>query len=62
MPLWYDRDDRGVPRGWVQRMKAAIQVAGRRFYSRAGCCRTTPTRYYAPILRGDPFPDDPPLG
>ena len=61
VPLWYDRDDRGIPRGWVQRMKSAIQVAGRRFSARR-MLQDYANSYYAPILRGDPFPDDPPLG
>ncbi len=61
VPLWYRRDERGVPRGWVQRMKEAIRVAGRRFNSRR-MLQEYATRYYVPILRGDPFPDDPPLG
>ncbi|MBP7619397.1 MAG: alpha-glucan family phosphorylase, partial [Gemmatimonadales bacterium] len=61
VPLYYDRDDRGVPRGWVQRMKSAIQVAGRRFSARR-MLQDYANSYYAPILRGDPFPDDPPLG
>jgi starch phosphorylase len=61
VPLWYQRDERGIPRGWVQKMKAAIQVAGRRFDSRR-MLQDYAIRYYAPILRGDPFHDDPPLG
>jgi|CXWL01.1.fsa_nt_gi starch phosphorylase len=61
VPLWYDRDEHGIPRGWVQRMKSAIQVAGRRFSARR-MLQDYANSYYAPILRGDPFPDDPPLG
>jgi starch phosphorylase len=31
IPLYYDRDEHGVPRGWVHRMKRAIQTLGWRF-------------------------------
>ena len=59
--MWYQRDDDGVPQAWVQYMKEAIRVAGRRFTSRR-MLQDYATRYYAPILRGDPFTDDPPIG
>ena len=31
VPLFYDRDADGVPRGWMQRVKACIRVAGQGF-------------------------------
>jgi starch phosphorylase len=31
IPLYYDRDDRGVPRGWVEMMKRTIRTLGWRF-------------------------------
>ena len=31
VPLYYDRDDAGVPRGWVERMKRTIRTLGWRF-------------------------------
>jgi starch phosphorylase len=31
VPLYYDRDEQGVPRGWVNRMKRTIQTLGWRF-------------------------------
>ncbi len=31
IPLYYDRDDDGVPRGWVERMKRTIRTLGWRF-------------------------------
>src|SRR5690606_38049609 len=34
VPMWYQRDDDGVPQAWVQYMKAAIRVARRRVASR----------------------------
>jgi starch phosphorylase len=33
MPLYYDRDSDGVPRGWVARMKRAMRTLGGRFSS-----------------------------
>lgn len=60
VPMWYDRDARGVPRAWVQRMKEAIRVAGRRFSGRR-MLQDYVRQYYAPIFRGAPFHDDPPL-
>jgi starch phosphorylase len=60
VPMWYDQDENGVPLAWVQRMKESIRIAGRRFTSRRMLQEYT-ERYYAPILRGDPFDDDPPL-
>lgn len=31
IPLFYDRDDQGIPRGWCQRMKASIRTVAPRF-------------------------------
>ena len=31
IPLYYDRDEHGVPRGWVERMKRTIRTLGWRF-------------------------------
>ena len=31
IPLYYDRDDHGVPRGWIERMKRTIRTLGWRF-------------------------------
>jgi starch phosphorylase len=31
IPLYYDRDDQGVPRGWIERMKRTIRTLGWRF-------------------------------
>ena len=59
VPQYYARDDRGIPLGWVQRMKHAIHVAGQRFTARRAM-REYVDRYYAPALRGDPSADDPP--
>ena len=61
VPLWYDQDANRIPRRWVQRMKESIRIAGRQFTARR-MLQNYVDRYYAPILRGDPFVDDPPLG
>ena len=60
VPLWYDKDADGIPRRFVQTMKEAIRVAGSKFTARR-MMQDYVQRYYAPILRGDPFVDDPPL-
>jgi len=31
LPLFYDRDERGIPRGWVKMMKASMRTIGPRF-------------------------------
>ena len=31
IPLFYDRDEKGVPHGWVKRMKASIRTIAPRF-------------------------------
>jgi len=31
VPLWGERDDRGIPRGWVARIKASLRTVGPRF-------------------------------
>ena len=31
VPLYYDRDDQGVPHGWIERMKRTIRTLGWRF-------------------------------
>jgi starch phosphorylase len=61
VPMWYDRDEHGVPRQWVRVMKEAIRTAGQQFTSRR-MVQDYVTRYYAPMLRGDLLPDDPPIG
>jgi starch phosphorylase len=58
VPLFYDRDAQGVPRGWVDKMKHAMQRAGERFAAQR-MVRQYVTEYYAPAIRGE-LPDDPP--
>jgi starch phosphorylase len=59
VPLYYSQDASGVPRGWLQKMKHAIRVAGQQFTSRR-MLQTYSRFYYAPAMRGNPEPDDPP--
>ena len=60
VPLFYDRDAQGVPRGWVEKMKQALRTAGARFTAQR-MVRQYLLEYYAPALRGEsPTPDDPP--
>src|SRR3989441_425738 len=59
VPLFYDRDARGVPRGWGEKMKHAIRPAGARFTAQR-MVREYLTEYYLPAMRGEPSADDPP--
>lgn len=59
VPSFYERDARGVPRRWVERMKHAIRTAGERFTAQR-MVRQYVTEYYGPALRGEPTADDPP--
>jgi glycogen phosphorylase len=60
IPLYYDRDLRGVPHGWIERMKNALRVAFQKFNSRH-MVQTYIEQYYVPALRSDPFADHPPV-
>ena len=61
VPLFYDRDGQGIPRGWVDKMKHAIRVAGQRFNAQR-MVREYAAEYFIPAVRGElPSPgDDPP--
>ncbi|HMH83526.1 MAG TPA: alpha-glucan family phosphorylase [Gemmatimonadales bacterium] len=59
VPLFYERDAYGVPRGWVDKMKHALRMAGARFTARR-MVRQYLTEYYVPAMRGDSPADDPP--
>jgi starch phosphorylase len=59
VPLYYERDERGVPRGWTQRMKHALCRAGQRFTARR-MVREYVRQSYTPAMRGDMQGDDPP--
>jgi starch phosphorylase len=61
VPLYYERDERGIPRGWTERMKHALRTAGQRFTARR-MVREYVRQSYAPAMRGDMTGDDPPTG
>ncbi|MGH7537683.1 MAG: alpha-glucan family phosphorylase, partial [Gemmatimonadales bacterium] len=65
VPLFYARDERGLPVGWIQRMKHALHVTGARFTAQR-MVRQYVSEHYAPAMRaellGDDPPDDPPTG
>jgi starch phosphorylase len=58
-PLYYARDGRGVPLGWVERMRHAIRLAGSMFTAQRMVAHYAQA-YYAPALRADRTGDDPP--
>ncbi|MGH7605816.1 MAG: alpha-glucan family phosphorylase, partial [Gemmatimonadales bacterium] len=47
VPMFYDRDARGIPRAWMQRSKHALHVAVARFSARR-MVREYASRYYVP--------------
>ena len=60
VPLFYERDEQGVPRGWVDKMKHTMHVAGARFTAQR-MVRQYVTEYYEPAIKGqDQMLDDPP--
>jgi starch phosphorylase len=61
IPLYYTRDERGIPVGWLDRMRNAIRVSGARFSARR-MVRDYVEQYYIPAIRGYSTPDDPPVG
>ena len=60
VPLYYARDERGVPTGWLMTMKHAMRVAGQQFTARRMLTQYV-QQSYAPAMRGDGLPDDPPV-
>ena len=61
IPLFYERDPRGVPIGWVDKMKHALRVAGARFTARRMVGQYV-TECYVPGIRGEDRGDDAPTG
>jgi starch phosphorylase len=59
IPLFFERDKRGVPVHWVQRVKHAVKTAGEQFTARYMVQRYAQD-FYLPIMRGDTLEDDPP--
>jgi starch phosphorylase len=60
VPMFYKRDNRGLPVEWLQRMKHAIRTAGERFNARR-MVQEYATRFYAPAMRGEAASSVPPL-
>jgi len=52
VPAYYERDEEGIPREWVRRMKESIRVAGRAFTT-ARMVAEYAEGYYVPVLRGE---------
>jgi glycogen phosphorylase len=62
VPMFYARPDRSGPSPtWTRCMKHALRQAGRRFTG-SRMLREYVANYYAPTLRGNGRPDDPPAG
>jgi starch phosphorylase len=59
VPLYYNRDERGIPVAWLDKMRNALRVSGSVFTARR-MVRDYVERYYIPAIRGHTAPDDPP--
>ena len=59
VPLFYARDARDVPLGWVEKMKHALRVAGQRFTA-TRMLREYVAEHYVPAIEGRLPGDDPP--
>ncbi len=59
VPLFYNRNEEGIPTGWIEKMKHALRVAGERFTARR-MLQQYVNEYYVPAIRGAPRGDHPP--
>jgi starch phosphorylase len=59
VPLFFERDERGIPTRWVRVMKNAIKVAGERFTSRR-MVEEYVRNYYVPAAHGEAADTDAP--
>jgi len=59
VPLYYQRDRQGIPRGWLDKMRHALHVAGARFTARR-MVKQYVSEFYAPAIVGGGPGDDPP--
>jgi starch phosphorylase len=59
IPLYYQRDERGIPLGWIELMRNAIRVSGSQFTARRMVSDYV-ENYYVPAIHGFSTPDDPP--
>jgi len=60
VPLFYTRDDRGLPGDWIRYMKHALKAAGERFTARR-MVQQYVTDSYVQAIGGEAPGDDPPL-
>jgi starch phosphorylase len=58
-PLYYTRDSRNIPLGWVERMRHALRLGGRRFTAQRMLADYV-REYYLPASRADLAGDAPP--
>jgi starch phosphorylase len=61
VPLFYERDDAGIPTAWIERMRQAIRASASRFTA-ARMVRDYAERFYLPMMQGLTTADDPPTG
>jgi glucan phosphorylase len=59
VPLYYERDERGLPHGWIKVMKEALRVAGSMFTTER-MVKEYADRFYVPALASRAERDDPP--
>jgi hypothetical protein len=59
VPMYYERDERDVPVGWVRRGKQAMIVAAKAFTTHR-MVKDYAERFYIPAILGPAEPDDPP--
>ena len=59
VPLYYTRNAKGTPLGWVEKMRHALRLAGSRFTARR-MLQEYVQEYYAPAIHGEASGDDPP--
>ncbi len=59
VPLYYARDEAGIPRGWILKMKNAMRVAGIHFTARR-MVQSYSRLFYVPAVQGTTQSDDPP--
>jgi starch phosphorylase len=52
VPLYYARDERNLPVGWLDKMRHALHTAGRRFTAQR-MVREYVTRHYVPAMTGE---------
>jgi len=60
VPLYYEKDKRGLSKGWVLRMKHALYAAGARFTA-ARMLQEYTEKCYIPSIQGTLEGDDPPV-